>query len=171
MKRGITEFTLSPSVDKHNKMIYEDGVICTPGFTPLTVTTPPTLDGYVIQYQALPNTAHLARWGSRTGEYCQTGAPCMLSRLPHTRVIDIERSGKPLGAKIHPGRGHEITSARSRWRVQILSSQSVSQSVRQTIAALRDGSHTASAMSHPSTVFILKTSTSDGQLRPVRVSD
>lgn len=42
-------------------MIYVDEVICTPGFTPLTVTTPPTLDGYVILYQALPNTAQLAR--------------------------------------------------------------------------------------------------------------
>lgn len=38
-------------------------VIRTPGFTPLTVTTPPTLDGYAIQYQALPNTTQLAKWG------------------------------------------------------------------------------------------------------------
>ena len=45
-------------------MIYQDEKICTPGFTPLTVTTPPTLDGYVILYQALPNTTQPARWGS-----------------------------------------------------------------------------------------------------------
>lgn len=48
----------------HKKMIYEDEVVCTPGFTPLSAISPPTLHDYVILYQPLPNTIQFGRWGS-----------------------------------------------------------------------------------------------------------
>ena len=124
---------------------------CTPGFTPLTVTTPPTLHGYVILYKALPNTAQLARWGSwGLLNIIKQG----LHACPHAYLIfwslTLKKVREPLGLKTHPRRGHDSSGARSRWRVQILSSPSDGR------GSLRDDSHTASAMSQPGTVFILR---------------
>lgn len=105
-------------------MIYEDGVICTPSFTPLTLATPPTLDGYVILYQALPNTAQLARWGS--SGCCilpKRGSMRTLTPTPYSAPWHWKGLGTP-GAKVYSRRGHEISSARSRWRAQILGRQS-----------------------------------------------
>lgn len=113
-------------------------MICTPGFTPLTVTTPPTLDGYVILNQALPNTTQTCQMGLlglvniiTQGLYAYSHA------FPHIGVFDIVKVWEPLGLK-YPRRGHEISCARS--PVASADSQSDSR------AALRDDSHTASAM-------------------------
>lgn len=59
-KEEDLSLTVSPSVDVHIKMMHWDKVICPPASTPLTVTNPPTL----WLCNALPNTTHLARWGS-----------------------------------------------------------------------------------------------------------